>query len=103
MYESIWCLLGLLIIHKLSKKRRFSGEVFLMYCAWYGFGRGFIEILRTDSLMWGAIKVSCLVGFLACAVSITLIAVLRKRIKQESGEYAAVFSENMENENVQED
>ena len=103
LYESIWCLLGLLIIHKLSKKRHFSGEVFLMYCAWYGFGRGFIEILRTDSLMWGAIKVSCLVGFLACAVSITLIAVLRKRIKQESGEYAAVFSENMENENVQED
>ena len=99
LYESIWCLLGFIIIHKLSKKRRFSGEVFLMYCAWYGFGRGFIEILRTDSLMWGAIKVSCLLGFLACAASVTAIVLIRKKVKDSESEYAAVFSENMENEN----
>ncbi len=98
LYESIWCIVGFFIIHKLSKNRRFSGEVFLMYCAWYGFGRGFIEILRTDSLMWGPIKVSCLLGFLASAVSIAIIVFMRKRIKEASVEYTAIFSENMENE-----
>ena len=95
LYESLWCALGFVLIHYLSKKRRFSGEVFLMYTAWYGFGRGFIEILRTDSLMWGEIKVSCLLGFAACITSVILILVFRNKYKPE-GEYVAVFSENEE-------
>lgn len=98
LYESIWCILGFFIIHKLSKKRKFSGEVFLMYCAWYGFGRGFIEILRTDSLMWGNIKISCLLAFLLCAASVTAIIVIRNKMKPEK-EYVSVFSENLEEEN----
>lgn len=98
LYESIWCILGFFIIHKLSKNRSFSGEVFLMYCAWYGFGRGFIEILRTDSLMWGNIKISCLLAFLLCAASVTAIIVIRNKMKPEK-EYVSVFSENMEEEN----
>ena len=98
LYESIWCILGFFIIHQLSKKRNFSGEVFLMYCAWYGFGRGFIEILRTDSLMWGNIKISCLLAFLLCAASVTAIIVIRNKMKPEK-EYISVFIENMEEEN----
>lgn len=98
LYESIWCILGFFIIHKLSKKRKFSGEVFLMYCAWYGFGRGFIEILRTDSLRWGNIKISCLLAFLLCAASVTAIIVIRNKMKPEK-EYVSVFSENLEEEN----
>jgi phosphatidylglycerol:prolipoprotein diacylglycerol transferase len=97
LYESIWCILGFFIIHKLSKNRRFSGETFLMYCAWYGFARGFIEILRTDSLMIGNIKVSCLLGFLVFAVSTVLIIYFRKKTKPEPS-YVAVFSENEEKE-----
>lgn len=100
LYESLWCLLGVIIIHKLSKKRHFSGETFLMYCAWYGFARGFIEILRTDSLMIGNIKVSCLLAFLLFIVCTTLIIVLRKKVKPEA-EYIAVFSENEEVKEVE--
>ena len=66
-----------------------------MYCAWYGFGRGFIELLRTDSLMLGPIKVSCLLGFLVSVASITAIVIIRRKIKPEA-EYVSVFSENME-------
>lgn len=95
LYESLWCFIGFILIHKLSKKRAFSGEVFLMYCAWYGFGRGFIEILRTDSLMLGPIKVSCLLGFLASALSVTAIVIIRKKLKPEA-EYVSLFSENTE-------
>ncbi len=95
LYESLWCLTGFILIHFLSKKRAFSGEVFLTYCAWYGFGRGFIELLRTDSLMLGPIKVSCLLGFLVSIASITAIVVIRRKLKPEA-EYVSVFSENME-------
>lgn len=100
LYESVWCIVGFFIINHLSKNRKFSGETFLMYCAWYGFGRGFIEILRTDSLMFGNIKISCLLAFVLCFVSVTLIAVIRKRIAPQE-EYISVFSENTEEENVQ--
>lgn len=97
LYESLWCALGFVIIHKLSKNRKFSGETFLMYCAWYGFGRGFIEILRTDSLMIGNIKVSCLLAFTLCIASVITIAVIRNKIKPEA-QYESVFSDNMEND-----
>jgi phosphatidylglycerol:prolipoprotein diacylglycerol transferase len=99
LYESIWCIAGFFIINHLSKNRKFSGEAFLMYCAWYGFGRGFIEILRTDSLMLGPIKVSCLLAFLLCIASVTAIVMIRKKLKPEEV-YVEQFSENAEEENV---
>jgi phosphatidylglycerol:prolipoprotein diacylglycerol transferase len=53
LYESLWNILGLILLHFFSKsgKRRYDGQVFAMYVAWYGFGRMLIEGLRTDSLM----------------------------------------------------
>jgi phosphatidylglycerol:prolipoprotein diacylglycerol transferase len=50
LYESVWNALGLLLLHVLSKRRRYDGQVFVMYLGWYGLGRVFIESLRTDSL-----------------------------------------------------
>ena len=98
LYESLWCLIGFLIIHFLSKKRHFSGEVFLMYCAWYGFGRGFIEILRTDSLMLGNLKVSSVLGFSVFIASTIALIIIRNKIKPQE-EYVSVFSENMGDNN----
>ena len=52
LYESLANLLGLLIIHLYTKKkgRRYDGQIFLFYVAWYGLVRVLIEGLRTDSL-----------------------------------------------------
>ena len=51
LYESLWNVIGFIILHFVSKKRRkFDGQIFLMYIGWYGLGRFFIEGLRTDSL-----------------------------------------------------
>jgi len=49
-YESAWNLIGLAIVCRLGKKRKFDGECFLFYFFWYGVGRAWIEGLRTDSL-----------------------------------------------------
>lgn len=75
LYESAWCVLGFVLLHIYSKKlRTFDGELALLYVAWYGFGRAFIEQLRTDSLYAGPLKVSQWVGAVTfVAAMITLV------------------------------
>lgn len=50
LYESVWCLFVLLILFRYRKNQEFHGELFLAYLGLYGFGRFFIEGLRTDQL-----------------------------------------------------
>ena len=80
LYESLWNLLGFLGLHIFSKKvpRRFDGECFLIYLAWYGLGRSWIEGLRTDSLYLGAtgIRVSQLLAvvlFVCCTAALVIL------------------------------
>jgi len=103
LYESLWCLAGFFVLHYLSKKRKFSGQIFLSYCAWYGFGRAFIELLRTDSLMLGNIRVSSLLSFTICITAAILLTVfLRKaRINASAGTYSSIF-EDEENSEIKE-
>jgi phosphatidylglycerol:prolipoprotein diacylglycerol transferase len=51
LYESIWNILGVIILLSLRKVNLRRGELFLTYVIWYSIGRYFIEGLRTDSLM----------------------------------------------------
>lgn len=83
LYESIWCGLGILVIHfLLSKIQTFDGELFLYYVIWYGTGRGFIEGLRTDSLFLGPIKISQLIGFASAVFCIILLVYLKMKVKK---------------------
>ncbi len=79
LYESLWCALGILVLHFFSKRRKFDGEVFLLYIGWYGLGRMFIEGLRTDSLMIGNFRISQVVAVLCVITSITLIIIFRRK------------------------
>ncbi|EKK20534.1 Prolipoprotein diacylglyceryl transferase [Fructilactobacillus florum 8D] len=60
LYESMWDLTGfvLLMVMRHSNQLFKRGEVFLAYVMWYSFGRFFVEGMRTDSLMWGSLRVS---------------------------------------------
>ena len=83
LYESLWNVVGFLILHFWTKKhrRRFDGEVFTMYVAWYGLGRCFIEGLRTDSL-WlipDVIRVSQLLAGVTCVAAVALLLIQRRR------------------------
>ena len=76
------------------KKKTFQGEVLIAYLGWYGFGRMFIEGLRTDSLYIGAFRISQVVGFLCFVICSVLWVYLylrarRKRLDAES--YDSVF------------
>ena len=83
LYESVWNLAGFIGLHFYCKKRKFDGEVFLLYCAWYGLGRAWIEGLRTDSLYLFStgIRVSQLVAavsFVLCTAVIAYVLVKKK-------------------------
>lgn len=76
LYESVWNLVGFVLLHFYSKKHRhYDGEIFTMYVAWYGLGRGFIEGLRTDSLylFHTGLRVSQLLAILSCLVAVALL------------------------------
>ena len=51
LYESIWNLIGFILLMLLRKVNLRRGEMFLTYVIWYSVGRFFIEGMRTDSLM----------------------------------------------------
>lgn len=63
-YESLWNVVGFVLITVFYRKKKFNGQIVMAYLAWYGFGRMLIEGLRTDSLMLGPIRVSQLIGAL---------------------------------------
>ena len=75
LYESLWNILGFVLINLVYKKKKFDGQIALYYFAWYGFGRMFIEGLRTDALFIGntGIRVSQMLGFLLFALATALL------------------------------
>lgn len=80
LYESLWCVLGFVLLHIVSRKAyRFKGQLFSMYIMWYGTGRFFIELLRTDSLYLFTMKVSCLVAVLSVLGGFILFFIFKNR------------------------
>ena len=78
LYESLWCAVGLALIHFVGRRiRKFDGEVFLYYVLWYGTGRGWIEGLRTDSLYAGSLKVSQVVAITSAVLALIMIIYFR--------------------------
>ena len=73
LYESIWCLVGFILLFRYIKKRKFNGDIALRYMIWYGAGRFWIEALRTDSLMLVpsiGVRVSQLIAGIAVAAGV---------------------------------
>lgn len=88
LYESVWCLLGFVLLAIFAKKiRKFDGQIFLMYLGWYGIERFFIEGLRTDSLMIGTIRVSQALSALLVVVSVVLLIVIGGKVKRMGDDY----------------
>lgn len=84
-YESCWSFIGVILLYFISKNMyKFKGQIALSYLAWYGFGRGFIEGLRTDSLYFGTIRVSQALGFISSFISILLLVYLYKKNCKEN-------------------
>ena len=87
LYESIWCLVGFILLRIYMKKRRFDGDITLLYAIWYGLGRFWIEGIRTDSLMLVpsiGLRASQLVAALAVVVGIAAELFFRRRYRSQA-------------------
>ena len=87
-YESVWDLLGFLILWLNRKKTTRPGNLFLLYLVWYGLGRAFIEGLRTDSLMLGPFRVSQVLSILLCLAAGS--ALIFQKAKKGGGSTSSV-------------
>ena len=79
LYESAWNLCGFVLLHFLSKRRKYDGQIALGYVAWYGLGRTFIEGLRMDSLYWGPVRVSQMLAAVSCFAAVVVLIVMMTR------------------------
>ena len=83
LYESLWCLLIFILMLLYRRHKKFDGEVFLLYLAGYGFGRFWIERLRTDQLLLPGIgfPVSQLLAGVLVLLSVALIFFNRRKAR----------------------
>ena len=81
LYESLWNLLGFVIVMSLRHRARFfkRGEIAFFYLIWYGCGRFVIEGMRTDSLMLLGIRVSQWLSALLVLIGVVLVIWRRKQ------------------------
>ena len=98
LYESLWNLIGFILIAVFYKKKKFHGNVFLFYMTWYGFGRMFIEGLRTDSLyvLGTGIRISQVVAFVTFAVGLVLLIVNYVKVKKNDLKLASPYLTEVE-------
>ncbi|EAC3353650.1 prolipoprotein diacylglyceryl transferase [Listeria monocytogenes] len=80
LYESLWNVLGFIVLLIIRRTKIRRGELFLGYVIWYPFGRFFIEGMRTDSLMWGDFRVSQVLSLLLIVLSIGIIIYRRMKM-----------------------
>lgn len=105
LYESVWCLLGFLILnYMVHKHRHFKGEIFMLYGVWYGLERAVVEGLRTDSLYIGdtTLRVSQLLSI--AIVAVFAVAFVACFVKYKKGTlWSALQLDKVTDENIEND
>jgi len=86
LYESLWNVVGLIIVLLLRRVRLKRGEMFFFYLTWYSIGRYFIEGMRTDSLYGGGLRAAQIVSIIAIIFAVSMF-IHRRFIKKIKVEY----------------
>ncbi len=85
LYESIWDFgIFLFIMFYMRKKKTYEGEVIVSYITLYSIGRFFIEGLRTDSLMFGSIRMAQFISLVGVVGGLVLHFYLKNRAKKNN-------------------
>ena len=86
LYESLWnlCLFVILLLY--CKRKKFDGEIVLLYLGGYGLGRAWIEGLRTDQLKMHStgLPVSQMLAICLVIFAVTMDIVTRVRLKKKA-------------------
>ncbi len=86
LYESIWnfCIFVFLLLTR--KKKKYEGQIIVSYVVLYSLGRFFIEGLRTDSLMFGPLRMAQVVSLIGIIGGLIAHFYLNKKNKVEKGD-----------------
>lgn len=85
LYEQLWnlCAAGALVIAEKKLKLR-GGQVMAGYFVLYGFGRFWIEMIRTDyAHSFGGLRFNSWAALIVCIVGVIAMAFLRKLLKSQ--------------------
>ncbi|WP_025025554.1 prolipoprotein diacylglyceryl transferase [Caldalkalibacillus mannanilyticus] len=89
LYESIWNIIGFVILISLRKIRLRQGEMFFSYLIWYSVGRFFIEGMRTDSLMLSeTLRMAQMIS-----IALVIFAVLAIMIRRKTGASEKLYND----------
>ena len=80
LYESLWCLLLFLLLMAMRRKKKYEGELFMIYLAGYGLGRFFFEWFRTDKLYIPGTKVGISLVISAILFAVFMPVVIIRRV-----------------------
>lgn len=86
LYESIWNLCIFVFLLLTRKKKKYEGQIIVSYVVLYSLGRFFIEGLRTDSLMFGPLRMAQVVSLIGIIGGLIAHFYLNKKNKVEKGE-----------------
>lgn len=92
LYESLWNIAVLLLMIFFTKKKKFDGEIFLMYLVGYGLGRAWIEGLRIDQLQIGSTGIAVSQVF---SVVLVIGGIITWIIMRRRAEHPPVVPANM--------
>lgn len=79
LYESLWNLLGAVVLGLFHKKKKHHGQIFFLYLLWYGVGRFFIEGLRVDSLYFFSFRISQIVALCTAIAGLVMLIYFQKK------------------------
>lgn len=100
-YESAWNLLVFIFLVLIRRKVKVRGGIFALYIACYGFGRFWIEGLRTDSLYWGPFRVSQVLSALLVIGGLAYVYIMSRRKKDITpyeGYYSSLWTQEQMDE-----
>lgn len=83
-YESLWCLLGVLVL-LIFRRRRYTkiGQTTALYFIWYSIGRFYIESMRTDSLMFAGFKVAQIISVSLIILGVVIYVIQARKNRFE--------------------
>jgi len=84
LYESIWCFALFLFLLFIDNRRKFEGQVLLLYGILYSCERFFVEALRTDSLMIGPFKQAQVISLVIIILCVVCYIILRAKGKKST-------------------
>lgn len=91
LYESLWNALGFVLLVLFRKKRKYNGQLFTLYVAWYGLGRGLMEGLRNPIfvLKAGEVPAMQVFAFSTCLIALTIFILMTFFVKKEKEDLLA--------------